>query len=68
MTIPEANVAARMDRANTLTEARRNGRRIVELYGGVLRRYPQDAVFNVSDIRVLVLAIEDLVKPWRGQP
>lgn len=54
-------------RATTLTEARRNGRDAARLYGGVLERYPQTAIFNTSDIRVLVAVINDLTQPWRGQ-
>jgi hypothetical protein len=55
-------------RARTLGEARRNGRHAAALYGGVLDRYPVDALFNTTDVRVLVRVIEDLVRPWRGQP
>ena len=58
--------APHMDRARTLTEARRNGRNAANLYGGVLLRYPNTAIFNTSDIRVLVHVIEDLIQPWRG--
>lgn len=54
-------------RARTLGEARRNGRDAAKLYGGILERYPNTAIFNTSDIRVLVAVIEDLTQPWRGQ-
>ena len=67
MSIPVTHQAPHIDRATTLTEARRNGRDAVRLYGGVLERYPSTAIFNTSDIRVLIHVIEDLVQPWRGQ-
>jgi hypothetical protein len=51
----------------TLREARANARRVANLYGGILERYPVDAVFNTTDVRVLVAVIFDLIEPWRGQ-
>jgi hypothetical protein len=40
---------------------------VANLYGGILERYPVDAVFNTTDVRVLVAVIFDLIEPWRGQ-
>jgi hypothetical protein len=57
-----------MPRAKTLTEARRNGRHAIELYGHALREYPNTAIFNTSDIRVLVSVIDDLTRSWKGRP
>jgi hypothetical protein len=43
-------------------EAVRRGRHALNLYGGVLERYPAGATFNATDIRVLCDAIDDLIR------
>jgi hypothetical protein len=47
--------------ARTLGEARDRARHVLGVYESALERYPQSAVFNTTDVRVLVRTIEDLV-------
>jgi hypothetical protein len=49
-------------RARSREEARTNGHHAVRVYGHAVESYPETSIFNVTDVRLLVRVIEDLMR------
>lgn len=58
----EIRAMSGLPRARTLTEARNNGRHAAAIYGRAVEAYPATAIFNTTDVRLLVRCIEDLIR------
>ena len=54
-------------KAKDLSEARAQAARVLDIYERALYRYPDSAVFNATDVRLLVHSIEDLLAYTRSR-